>query len=595
MKSIKNLLFIMSLLFSTLQANESSLLKEALSNNLDKDDYWLKLLHFQDGKSVINKKEFFLSPVGDTDAKAELIETITQFHKSPNSVCKYPARYKWLNTKIRFNLQKQECKELTEFLKPNFKKINVVFTSERYDSPASVFGHTMMKLETDEIPYAINYAAKIPDDTNSLYYVYRGFSGKYQSAYKLIPFSIKDYEYRSGEFRDLIEFTMDLKKDEIDNIILHFYEIKDTSEDYYFLSHNCSSELLKLIDMAKYKSKLTKELNKTVIPIDIVYILKKHNYIREITTQDSKLKQFYKIISKLNTKEKEILYKIVHHNYSVNKFEKENFISKERKYLIILSAVRYFEIKSIKDTLDNKYMYPFIKLIELELKYNKKSKFESIKTLIKNPISNYFHKFYLGTNYNSKSYNETIMGYRYLYRSRFDLLDDMKKNGSVELLDISIRNRDGKISLYDVTILNLEAMPISNGFFKESINKIKLGASRIFEDDKLYAYFNYGLGYRYRLNKYFYYQFYAKVGAYYNKKDIYLASLESSIEYNYKNKFISELMFESNQYTNGVIHNNTYLNNYMKIFSNTTINLKITHKNQLSNYNEVKLLLNYFY
>ncbi|MEA2100135.1 MAG: DUF4105 domain-containing protein [Campylobacterota bacterium] len=601
MKSIIHLLFISSLLFFTLEANEPSCLKKALAKNLDKDDYWLKLLHFKDNKSVINNREFFLSPKGITDAKSELIETLKRFKTTPNLICKYPARYKWLNSKLKLDIKNQECKKLKEFLKPNFKKIIIVFTSERYDSPASVFGHTMMKIESDEIPYVINYAARIPDETNSFYYVYNGFSGGFKSRYRLVPFSIKDYEYRSGEFRDLIEFSLDLDKDEVENIMLHFYEIKDTNEDYYFLSHNCSSELIKLIDIAKYDSELSKDFNTIVIPIDIIYILQKHRYIDQITNQDSKLKQFYKIINKLSIDEKEILSEIVNNNYSVNRFANDKSLSEQSKHLIILSAIKYFEIKSMRGGLDKKSRYPFIKLIQLELTHNKSSDFEKIRSLVKNPISNRFHKFYVGINHNFNSSNEMIVGYRHLYRNRFDLVDDIKKNGSVELLDIAIRKKDNevplgyKFSLNHLTVVNLEAMPISNGFFKESINKIKLGASRVFLDDKLYAYFNYGLGYRYRLNKYLDYQFYTKAGAYYHKKDIYLASLESSVEYNYKNRFISEFIFESNHYTNGFNHNNISLNNHMKMSSSITMNLNLTHKNQEQNYNEIKLLLNYFF
>ena len=572
-----------------MEANQLIYIDKALKKSLYKDSYWLKLLHFKDKKSTINTKEFFLSPKGNINPKKELIATITKFIINPNLICKYPARYKWLNKQINLNIKNQECKRLKKFLKPNFKNLSIVFTSQRYDSPASVFGHTMIKVETDDIPYVIDYTAKIARKTDLISYIYKGLSGKFYSNYRIMPYTIKDNEYRAGEFRDLLNFSLNLTKDEINNIMLHLYEIKKTKEEYFFLNHNCSSEVIKLIDIAKYDSKLNDKLKRLVIPIDIIYILKNNNYIEKITIQNSKLKQFYNSINRFNDKEKDILFKIIDHNYSINRFERENIVPQRSKYLIILAAIDYFEIKSIKDTLNSKDKYPYLKLIELSLKYNIESDFRKKTILDKIPISDKLHKIYLGATYSFKDKNEILIGYRDLYRNRFDLVDSMKKNGSVELLDFALRRKTNKISLEHLNIANLEAMPISNRFFKEIINKIKLGISRFFEDDKLYGYFNYGLGYRYRLNRYIDYQFYAKTGAYYHHKDIYLASLETSIEYNYKNRYIAELFIESNKYSNGVFTKNINLNNYIKITNATTINLDFKHKNK---YNEVDIFYN---
>ena len=560
MKSIINLLFILSIFFLSLEANE----------NLAQDDYWLKLLHSQTTISTI-------------DANKELERTLTLFKTDPNSLCQYPARYKWINSKLHLNLSKPSCPRLKIFKDLHFKKLSVVFTSERYDSPASVFGHTMMKIETDTIPYAINYSAKIQDNINSLEYMFKGVSGKFKSGYSFIPFSTKDYEYRSGEFRDLITFELHLTPDEIENIMLYFYEIQKSKENYYFLSHNCSSELLKLIDMAKYNSKLSKEFSSVTIPINIIYTLQKYHYITKITTQYSKLKQFYTIINQLNPKEKDILYKITHLHYSVNKFAQDTKFSDSSKSLLVDAGIKYFEIISTKEHLTQKALYPFLKLIKLQLKYKKRKDFIQQKVLDKNPISNRFHKLYVGIS-SHHNIDATIIGFRYLYRNRFDLVDSIKKNGSVEFLDIAVRReeKENKISLEHLTFINLEAMPVSNIFFQETINKIKIETARVFEDDKLYSYCNYGLGYRYRLNKFIDYQFYAKTGLYYHTKPFYLTSAEISFEYNYRSRFISELMLEYNYFTNNIIQQNISLTNYIKLTSTTKIGVDISYENVIN-------------
>ena len=80
-----------------------------------------------------------------------------------------------------------------------------------------------------------------------------------------------------------------------------------------------------------------------------------------------------------------------------------------------------------------------MKLIILKNKYNIKSQFNVIKKLKTNPISNKFHRITIGTKKISNKDIQTIMGYRYLYRHRFDLVDKVRKNGSVELFSIKLK------------------------------------------------------------------------------------------------------------------------------------------------------------
>jgi len=548
-----------------------------LTQQLSKDSYWLKLLHYHKHKSTIKTTSFFLSPNGSSNPASELIATLKAFSKSDKAICKYPARYRWLDSQLDFkkSVDLKRCPKLQIFLKPDFRSLDVVFTAQRYNSPASVFGHTFIKLETKTYPFALNYSAKIPKGVNSFSYAYGGLTGKFKSGYKLAPFSLKDYEYRTEEFRDLIYFRLNLTKDDLRNILLHLYEIKDTKEDYYFINHNCSSELLKLIDMAKYHSGMDKELSTLVIPTDVLYILKKYGYIGKITKQKSKLKIFYNTISKLNSKEKNILFNIVHIKQPVYEFDSDKSIDKERKFLIIKSAIEYFQMKSLTDGLSQKELYPYMKLIKLDIQYNiaTDDTVDSLKTI---PILNRFHKLYTGV-FSTSDKKGTIFGYRELYRDRFDMID-AKTNGSVDLLDIALRDYNNHIDLQYLTIANLEAMPISNRFFKESTNRIKLGFKRVFKEDKLYTYLDYSIGYRYAISGDITYLYGIKLGGYYNKSLSLLASPQSAIEYNHNNKIASELKFSLDAYTNGKTVNNIEFSNYIKIGKYSNINLSYKHK-----------------
>jgi hypothetical protein len=592
MKYIKYSFFIL-LLFSTSSfATRISPLETATKLQLSTHPYWLKLLHYEDGKSIVNNQEFFLSKNGKTNAKEELKETIKHFINTPDTICKYPARYKWLTGKLQFNFKKNSCKELDEFLKPNFHTLNVVFTSERYNSPASVFGHTFIMLETNSIPYAINYAAKVPDGDSGFKYAYRGITGKYTSRYRLLPYSLKEHEYRSREFRDLLNFHIDLTKDEIENIMFFLFEIQNTMQDYYFMSRNCSSELLKLLNLARENLDLTKELSSMVIPIDAVYILQKNNLVKNISNKTSKLKQFYNYIEKLDNSQRDVLFEIINHKRSIKSFDEELRLSKKSKSIIILAAISYIEILSTTSKIDDKYIYPLLKLIKLKTKYNITSNYDKVNQLKENPISNKFHKLSLGKKIISNNFNQTNIGYRHFYRHRFDLVDGVRKHGSVELFDISFRNKNDKVSLDSLTLVNLEAMPISNEFFKETTNKITIGMKRIFKDDNLYNYFNYGLGYKYKIIQNLEYNIYAKTGVYYFSTSLVLGSFDNSIEYHHQNKIISELGYTYDKFSDGSDINKLYLNNYLKLSKNSTFNILFSKNKERNSYNTIELKYN---
>ncbi len=595
MKYLKYKVFILLFLYSHLFSSEHKYLQKAQDLNLSQNQYWYNLLYYNKEHSkslIIYNNDFFLSKNGHIQSSKELNQTIKLFVSQPNSICRFPARYKWLNSKLELNIKKQKCSELEEFLKPNYKKIDVIFTSERYNSPASVFGHTFLKLTSDTIPYAIDYSARIPDNDKSFTYIYKGLTGKYKSHYKLTTYANKEYDYRSKEFRDLLTFELKLTKDEITNIMLYLFEIEYTYQDYYFLGRNCSSELIKLLDMSRYDLNMKSELKDITVPIDVVYILKKYNLIKQISNQTSKLKEFNLLTNQLSKDEQNILSNIINHKISIYEFDKDTTLSKKNKEIIILASIMYIEIQSTIGKLDDKYIYPLLKLIKLKSKYKIISQYDNKQIVDKNPISNKFNKLSFAIKQTTQQSKQLLIGYRPLYRHRFDLLDNIIKHGSVELFDISFINDRNKISLNYLTLVNLEAMPISNNFFTETTNKIKIGATRLFSNENLYSYINYGLGYRNYINDSFNYNSFINTGIYYLNTDLYSVSIEQSLEYNYYNKIILELGYILGKYSNSIESKKLYLNNYIKLTKDTTLNISLSKVEDIKKYNNIIIKYN---
>ena len=563
-----------------LYGSDITLVAEA--KRLHSSPFWFKLLHYENGKSTIVDKEFFLAPDGDRDPKQELIATIKTFEEKPQARCKYPARFTWLQSEIDLNSSLQDCSELNLFLDQNYTKIELVFTTERFNSPATLFGHTFLRLTSSTIPYVIDYAAATPNDP-LLLYAYKGIFGKYKSKYSIVPFSVKDFEYRQEEFRDLLLYNLNFSASEIRNMLYHLYEIKDYQQNYYFFSNNCSSELIKLLDFTNPTSNMQKDLDRVVLPIDLLSILDKYKKIENITVEISKLKKFYENLHKLNQEDIHILKSILNKDLSVYEFQKLQD-KYHNKSLIITEAISYLEIKSLKDGLLNqKEINLLMALINLELQMTEKSEDYKVTPVKKNPLSTVVHKAYIQKQF-TKNDSLNFVGYRHLYKNRFDMLDNEHKNGSVEVFDFLFAGNNNNYFLDHAIVANLETLPISNDFFSESTNKVSLGAKRAFENNKLYGYFDYGLGYRYQCSETFICDLYGK-GSLLVRNDVPVSlSFEPSIEYKLFKKSVSEFKYIFTNYSNGYLEKHIEFNNYVKLLKNT--NLLIALQKNLLNSNE---------
>jgi len=404
----------------------------------------------------------------------------------------------------------------------------------------------------------------------------------------------KDYEYRFYEARDLISYTLNLTKDEINNIMLHLFEVKGLVNDYYFLSRNCSSELLKLIDFAREDLDISKNLSFVTKPIDIVYILEKHKFISSIEKHLSSMKLFHNYFEKLDLKSKKIVVDIVNNKISIPSLNRMSNIDLESKKFIILASIKIIEINSLTKKVTSKDMSKLLKLITLKEKYNI-TKFKKDKIVLKsNPITNKSHKLKLG--YINGKKNWKTIGYRHLYTNRLDMLNDMKGFGSIELLDITLKYNNHDIEIDQFILMNLESLPTSNLFFKELTTQMQLGSKRIeYFEDKLYTYFKYAIGYNYKLNKFFYARASLEAGIYYHNEEVYNGSFNSTLEYSHKNKFISELSYSYKKYDNGIIGTTISLANNIKLSQNSSFNIEIKEENYKNKMKSISFNYNLFF
>ncbi|MDD3763035.1 MAG: DUF4105 domain-containing protein [Nevskiales bacterium] len=264
--------------------------QQARQQRLAEQPYWHTLLHYEQGltgavSSTVDSDWFFLAPQGHEDPAAELDATLAAFFdpqpREPRrepAQCIFGARYAWLSQQLDFEaaqLPQLDCAERDEWmgaLAPD--RVWVVFPSAYMNSPSSMFGHTLLRLDGREVrdgtpllAYAVNFAANTTE-TNGLVFAVRGLTGGYYGQFSVLPYYEKVKEYARLESRDLWEYPLDLTPGQIRLLLLHLWELRGAEFTYYFFTKNCSYQLLTLLQAARPDLQWGDQYRWRAIPID---------------------------------------------------------------------------------------------------------------------------------------------------------------------------------------------------------------------------------------------------------------------------------------------------------------------------------------
>ncbi len=256
---------------------------------LHQDPAWLMLGHYQTDKfgggytSQADDTAFFISPNGKHSPKAELEATLAAIQLPMNgddhARCRFPARDKWLRAQLDLPQEPVKCADYRKWREElNTETVTLVFAASYLNSPSSMFGHTFIRLDPPEgkegadllLANTISYAADAEAHDSELMFAYRGIFGGYPGITTIQPYYEKIRLYSDIENRDLWEYQLNLKPDEIDIMLAHAWEIRDRNFDYYFFDENCAYRLLALIDVARPGADLLGEVSTHAIPSDTV-------------------------------------------------------------------------------------------------------------------------------------------------------------------------------------------------------------------------------------------------------------------------------------------------------------------------------------
>jgi hypothetical protein len=248
---------------------------------------WHVLLHYRHRafggfESEVDGADFFNAPDGKRNPEGELAATLAAFfaplpddENLQHPQCRFIARYTWLNAELGFDparLKPQVCDRFRRWagaIRPD--TVVLVFPSAYVNSPPSMFGHTLYRLDRADRPelldYALNYAAQVPENPGP-FYALKGLVGLYPGKFTIVPYYAKVQTYAEFENRDLWEYDLNLTPDEIDRLLMHAWELGPTYFDYFFVKENCSYHLLSLLEAARPDLDLTGRFHVWTVPTD---------------------------------------------------------------------------------------------------------------------------------------------------------------------------------------------------------------------------------------------------------------------------------------------------------------------------------------
>jgi hypothetical protein len=309
------------------------LVDKGLQAKLANEREWHLLLHYRNDllgghTSEQDDPGFFMSPDGKTDPQAELDATLKQFFsdelvgrsKQP-AQCAFIARYTWLKQRLAFDetrLPSIACERFDRWYADfEAQSITLIFPSAFLNNPASMFGHTLLRVDqkgqteqTRILAYTINYAADVPPDAGMAYPI-RGIFGGYRGYFSTIPYYLKVQEYRDIENRDIWEYRLNFSEHQVRRFLMHAWELGNASFDYFFFKENCSYHLLALLDYADPTLHLTDEFLFWTVPADTVRLIaSKPELVSSIAYRPSRSNVIRRKRESLPSEEREIAHRL---------------------------------------------------------------------------------------------------------------------------------------------------------------------------------------------------------------------------------------------------------------------------------------------
>lgn len=466
------------------------LLKASEERHLEKERYWEVLLHYKKTvggyKSLIDDPRFFLSPQGKSDPSKELEATVAAFFQDEkvddsHPRCRFPARYEWLKKELDIDESRLPAVSCTEFheaydkIKP--KSAVLVFPSAYINGPASTFGHTLIRIDSDYHSKLLSYAATYgadANDTNGMLYAFKGIFGFYKGYFTILPYYEKIKEYNDLEQRDIWEYRLNLTEEEVSKMLLHLWELKDVYSYYYFFDENCSYTLLFLFEAARPSLHLTDEFSLWVIPIDTLRAVKDEGLVETVEYRPSKGTRIRHISSLLDDDEKDSTVDIVEERVRPGDIKGER--TENTKILDLAAEVIQYRYNKKEFTKDD-YQRKFLDVLKIRSQLGGSGEGDyKIQASLQPEEGHGSSRFSLGLGLKNNDFFQEVR-YRAAQHELSDPDGGYMEGSEVVFFGVTARNfpTNGGVKLQNLDIISLVSVSPRDKFYKPISWKVKTG------------------------------------------------------------------------------------------------------------------------
>lgn len=456
---------------------------DAAPNNtaLAEHPRWQALLHINQGgtlrdrgNSYVDDADFFLADNGKTDPRAELVASRQALSPADSDQrCRFPARYRFLAEQLNWdeNEPLAHCAEYREWRRnmPTGQMV-LVFPAAYLNSPSSMFGHTLLRLDNKPDPdskwlsKAINFGAQVDEGDNSFTYVWQGLAGGYPGQFSVVAYARKIREYAHLENRDMWEYALNLKPDELDWAVRHLWELRDINFDYFFFDENCSYRLLELVQVARPGAPLMQELRFAEVPVKTVRALEDAGLITERRYQPSKAAQLQHLTGRLKPAEKKLALELRANPDRANSEPFQSF-PPERRHLMAQAAYqarRFQNRESQRKESEARKSFALLRVIQ-------RNPAPESTSVPKPEPPEKGHKTQMvrmgGGLDEDQAFGE--LGWRLTYHDVLDPITGFLPGAGIEGLDVRLRSTDsGPIELEQLDLVHIRSLSPRDAFVK---------------------------------------------------------------------------------------------------------------------------------
>ncbi len=503
------------------------LVQRAAQKSLHEARMWHLLLKYRKTlfggyESEADGMDYFNHPRGKTDPEAELRATLASFFTRPGDLparkehpqCNFAARFKWLSKQLDFDPQRlpvQPCKRLRSWMQTlEPERVTVVFASYYFSNPASMFGHTLLRIDSKSkgkkqklLNYGANYAAK-PDTDNAVLYALKGLVGLFEGHFAIFPYYVKVQEYNNWESRDLWEYELNFTEDQLEMLLLHLWELGGTFFEYYYFQENCSYHILSLLEVANPELHLRESFFFSVIPTDTVKVIaEQKGLVKDVVYRPAVLSKMNHKRFRMSEEERSLFRGIIR---DPKRIESQAFQSRkvESRARILDGYLDYLQFKGMRDDeLENgaARIPRSVLLARSRLNYQTPEE-EPIRFSSRPDWGHGTDRVRFGVGHNDDEPFQEI-SYRPAYHDLLANATGYDKDSEIRVLDFNVRyyNESERLKIDRATILGITSLSPIDPLFPKPSWRLNVGVDTLRDLDCTYCNSfraNFGVGASYR-------------------------------------------------------------------------------------------------